>query len=122
MAQTDFSTASVQAGRLRHRVTIQNFVTVELPSGQEIEEWREGKTVWAEVMGISGRELVASGAEKAEATVRVWMRYRTDVTAASRLLCLTGPFRGSMLEITGPPIPDTKGRRLEILCKSGVKP
>ncbi|KFK98128.1 phage head closure protein [Serratia sp. Ag1] len=111
----------MQAGRLRHRVTIQNFVTVELPSGTEIEEWQDGKTVWAETTGISGRELVASAAEKAEATIRVWMRYRTDVTASSRLLCLTGPFRGSILEITGPPIPDTKGTRLEILCKSGVK-
>lgn len=112
----------MKAGRLRHRVTIQNFVTVEMPSGQELEEWQNGKIVWAEVKGISGRELVASGSEKAEATIRVWMRYRTDVTAASRLLCLTGPFRGVTLEITGPPIPDTKGTRLEILCKSGVNP
>ncbi|MBP1002382.1 phage head closure protein [Serratia fonticola] len=111
----------MRAGRLRHRVTIQNFVTVELPSGQEIEEWQEGKTVWAEVMGIGGRELVASGAEKTEATIRVWMRHRADVTAASRLLCLNGPFKGAVLEIIGPPIPDPKGTRLEILCKSGVK-
>lgn len=112
----------MQAGRLRHRVTIQNFEPVELPSGQELEEWQDVKTVYAEVKAISGRELVASGAEKAEATIRVWMRYRTDVTASSRLLCLNGPFRGSILEITGPPIPDPKGTRLEILCKSGVKP
>lgn len=112
----------MQAGRLRHRVIIQNFVTAELPSGQEFEEWKNGKTAYAEVKAISGRELVASGAEKAEATIRVWMRHRTDITAASRLLCLNGPFRGSILEITGPPIPDTKGTRLEILCKSGVKP
>lgn len=111
----------MQAGRLRHRVTIQNFVTVVLPSGQEREEWRDGKTVWAEVKGISGRELVASGAEKVEATIRVWMRYRTDITAASRLKCLNGPFHGLVLEITGTPIPDPKGTRLEILCKSGVK-
>lgn len=112
----------MQAGRLRHRVTIQNFVPVELASGQELEEWRDGKTVYAEVKAISGRELVASGAEKAEATIRVWMRHRIDVTAASRLLCLNGPFKGAVLEITGPPIPDPKGTRLEILCKSGVKP
>ncbi|MGH1530007.1 phage head closure protein [Yersinia proxima] len=112
----------MQAGRLRHRVTIQNFITVELPSGQDLEEWRNGKTVHAEVKAISGRELVASGAEKAEATIRVWMRYRTDITASSRLLCLNGPFKGVVLEITGPPIPDPKGTRLEILCKSGVKP
>ena len=77
--------------------------------------------MWAEVKAISGRELVASGAEKAEATVRVWMRFRRDVSAASRLKVLTGPFKGMILEVSGPPIPDEKGTRLEILCKQGVK-
>jgi len=120
MAQSDFSTASVQAGRLRHRVTIQNFVTETLPSGQETERWTDGATVWAEVRGVSGRELLAAGAELAESTIRVWMRYRRDVTAASRLHVINGPFAGALLEITGTPIPDSKSTRLEIMCKQGV--
>lgn len=112
----------MQAGRNRHQVMIQNAVMVRSPSGQPKQEWRDSSNpVWAEVKGISGRELIASGAEKAEATVRVWMRYRTDINAASRLHVLTGPFRGQMLEVTGPPVPDEKGSRLEILCKQGVK-
>jgi SPP1 family predicted phage head-tail adaptor len=111
----------MQAGRNRHRATIQNAVIVKTPSGQPKQEWQDGKTVWAEVKAISGRELVASGAEKAEATVRVWMRFRKDVSAASRLKVLTGPFKGMVLEVSGPPIPDEKGTRLEILCKQGVK-
>jgi SPP1 family predicted phage head-tail adaptor len=89
----------MQAGRNRHRVTIQNSVTVRSPSGQPKQDWQDGKTVWAEVKGISGRELMASGAEKAEATVRVWLRYRQDISAASRLKVLTGPFRGQLLEV-----------------------
>lgn len=113
----------MQAGRNRHRVIIQNAVTTRTPSGQQKPEWRDGAfPVWAEVKGISGRELVAAGSEKAEATVRVWMRYRADVTAASRLKVLTGPYKGQVLEVSGPPIPDEKGTRLEILCKQGVKP
>ena len=111
----------MQAGRNRHRVTIQNAVTVKMPSGQPRQEWQDGKTVWAEVKGISGRELVASAAEKAEATVRVWMRYRQDISATSRLKVLTGPFRGYLLEVSGPPIPDERATRLEILCKQGVQ-
>lgn len=111
----------MQAGRLRHRVTIQNFTTTRDSSGEEVENWVDGKTVWAEIRGISGRELVASSAETAEATIRVWMRYRTDITAASRLLCLNGPFKNQVLDLTGPPIPDAKGTQLEILCKQGVK-
>lgn len=111
----------MQIGRLRHRVTIQNFITVELPSGQEQEIWSDGKSTWAEVRGISGREVVASGAEKAEITNRVWMRFRTDISAASRLKVLSGPYRGLVLEVTGPPVPDPKGELMEVLCKSGVK-
>ena len=111
----------MQAGRLRHRVTIQNFTSSRTLSGQPIEEWVDGKTIWAEVKGISGRELVASGAEAAESTIRVWIRFRRDITAASRLKVLNGPFAGAVLTITGPPIPDTAATRLEVLCKQGVE-
>ena len=109
------------AGRLRDRVTVQNFIETRKPSGLPEKVWSDTATVWAEVIGISGRELMASGAEKAEATIRVWMRYRGDVSAASRLLCETGPFKGMILEVTGNPLPDAKMTRLEILCKQGVK-
>lgn len=111
----------MQAGRNRSRVTIQNKVVERTPSGQPKEEWRDGRTVWAEVKGISGREIITSGAEKPEATIRVWMRFRTDVTAASRLMVITGPFKGQTLDVTGPPVPDSKGKQLEILCKQGVR-
>ncbi|ATA26808.1 head-tail adaptor protein [Brenneria goodwinii] len=111
----------MKAGRLRHRVTIQNFTTTRDAGGQPIETWSDGATVWAEVAPISGRELVASGAVSAEATIRVWMRFRRDVSAVSRLLCLNGPFKDLTLDIIGPPIPDGKSTRLEILCKQGVK-
>ncbi|MFD3247476.1 phage head closure protein [Rahnella aquatilis] len=109
------------AGRLRDRVTIQNFIETRNPSGQPEKIWSDTATVWAEVKGISGRELVASGAEKAEATIRVWMRYRADVGASSRLICESGPFKGQVLEVSGPPIPDSRMTQLEILCNQGVK-
>lgn len=44
------------------------------------------------------------------------MRFRRDVTAASRLKVLTGAFKGAILGIEGPPIPDARTTRLEILC------
>lgn len=111
----------MQAGRLRHKVKIQNFSTTRLPSGQPDKVWVDGMTVWAEVKGISGRELMSSGAEKPEATIRVWIRYRTDVSASSRLVCLTGPFKGKVLEVNGQPIPDARTSQLEILCRLGVE-
>lgn len=111
----------MRAGKMRHRVTIRTFTTSRSPSGQVIEQWEDGATIWAEVKGISGREIIASGREIAESTVRVWMRYRADITAANKLNVLTGPFAGSTLNISGPPIPDTDMTHLEILCKQGVE-
>ncbi|MEB7742264.1 phage head closure protein [Escherichia coli] len=109
----------MQAGRLRDRVVIQNVSTVRSPSGHPVERFVEGAVVRAEVRGISGRERMSAGAETAQTTVRVWMRFRCDVTAASRLKVLTGAFKGVILHVDGPPIPDTRCRRLELLCSVG---
>ncbi|STW30655.1 head-tail adaptor protein [Klebsiella michiganensis] len=100
---------------------IQNFTTSRTPSGQPVENWEDGKTIWAEVKGISGRELLAAGVEHADATIRVWVRFRRDISATSRLKVLTGPFKGAVLNVTGPPVPDIRGTRLEILCKQGTE-
>ncbi|MCV5390409.1 phage head closure protein, partial [Escherichia coli] len=50
----------MRPGGLRQRVTIQNFTTSRTPSGGVIQEWYDVATVWAEVKGISGRELIAA--------------------------------------------------------------
>lgn len=106
---------------MRDRITIQNFTTIELPSGQEKEVWADVATVWAEVKAISGRELIASGAERSEATFRIWLRYRTDVTSASRILWQQKGHEKQAYDIVAA-IPDTPYSRLELLCKGGVKP
>ncbi|MDI3139449.1 phage head closure protein [Enterobacter kobei] len=111
----------MQAGRLRDKVVVQNITTSRDPSGQLVETWHDGAETWAEVKGVSGRELVAAGAETAVATIRVWTRFRSDITAASRLRVMTGAFRGAILNIVGPPIPDSRGIQLEILCKQGTE-
>ncbi|PHM46502.1 phage head closure protein [Xenorhabdus miraniensis] len=105
----------MKAGRLRHRILLQHFVQITLPSGQRRQEWQDVATVWAEVRHISGRELLASGAALSETTVRVWLRYRPDVTSAFRLV-----FRGQVYDIQAV-IPDPKRIQLELLCKQGVK-
>lgn len=111
----------MQAGRLRDRVVIQNITTSRDPSGQPVETWHDGAETWAEVKGISGRELVTAGAETAVATIRVWTRFRSDITPASRLRVMTGPLKGAILNIVGPPIPDSRGIQIEILCKTGAE-
>lgn len=109
----------MEPGRLRHRICVQNFTTSRNPSGQIIEHWQDGEPISAEVKGISGRELMTSGAETAQATIRVWMR-STDIHATSKIKVLSGPYKGRELNVIGTPIPDRTGRRLEVLCREGT--
>ncbi|MDY4375040.1 phage head closure protein [Pectobacterium carotovorum] len=110
----------MRAGGLRHRVTIQHFTTYRDAGGQVFQEWRDTATVWAQVTGINGRELVSAGAEMAEVSFRVWMRYRADVTSASRLIWRQKG-RDAMAYNIVSAIPDEAFTRLELLCKGGVK-
>ncbi|MEX9222311.1 phage head closure protein [Providencia rettgeri] len=105
----------MQAGRLRHKVTFQRNELVKLPSGARENQWVDIATTRAEVKPISGRELLASGAEMSEITVRVWMRYRSDINSTCRMV-----FNGLNYDIQSV-IPDVKKTRLELLCKQGVK-
>jgi len=109
----------MEPGRFRHRVKILRFKTSRDSSGQPVEIWTGGKPLPAEVKGISGREMMAGGAEMAQATIRIWMRFTHDVNASSRIEVLSGPYKGQVLNIIGPPVTNVTGTRLEILCKLG---
>ena len=111
----------MEPGRFRHRVKILTFTTSRDPSGQPVESWTSGNTVPAEVKGISGREQLSGGAETAQATIRVWMRFRLELNASSRLEVLSGPYKGQVLNIIGPPVANATATRLEILCKTGAE-
>ncbi|MCO7443170.1 phage head closure protein [Enterobacter hormaechei] len=111
----------MRAGGLRNRVTIRVFTTDRDSTGQVIQVWEDGETIWAEVKGISGRELIAAGAEMSEVTFRMWVRYRYDVTSASRIIWKQKGHDAKAFDIQSA-IPDEKATRLELLCKGGLKP
>jgi SPP1 family predicted phage head-tail adaptor len=110
----------MRAGGLRHRVTIQHFTSYRDAGGQPIKTWRDTATVWAQVTGINGRELVAAGAKMAEVSFRIWIRYRADVTSASRIIWQQKGHKAKAFSIVTA-IPDAAFTRLELLCKGGVK-
>ncbi|WP_180263325.1 phage head closure protein [Enterobacter hormaechei] len=114
---------AISAGKLIQIIVIQNPVHIRDASGQPVETWVDGETIRADIRGRSGRELMAAGAEIAQADVRVWVRGKSGetITAVSRIKVLSGPYRGKTLNVIGPPIPDEKGELLEILCKLGAE-
>jgi SPP1 family predicted phage head-tail adaptor len=73
--------------QLRHRVTIQEFVQSGSDArGQVIGDWVDVAEVWASVVPLAGRWAEYAHQLWESATVRVLIRYRADVTSASRLL------------------------------------
>jgi SPP1 family predicted phage head-tail adaptor len=105
---------TVDPGELTERVTLQSRSTAQDAYGQATITWTDVATVWARVRPVSGREFFAAAQVQQEQTVKVLVRYRTDVLPTWRLV-----WQGRAHDITGVlPI----GREwTEILCLQGVK-
>lgn len=107
----------MQAGKLRHRVTLQEPVKVQnSTTGAVINTWRDVSTIWAEVSPLSAREFIAAQASQGEISTRITIRYRPGVTRKQRIL-----FRGAIYNIEGV-LPDPKSGReyLTLPCSEGV--
>lgn len=106
------------AGRLRHRVKIEELV-VELDSdGAQVEAWvpfGDGRYLPAEISPLSARELIAAQAVHSKVTTRIRLRYRSGITASMRVR-----HRDMVYEIEGViPDPDS-GRRLVTLMTTSL--
>jgi SPP1 family predicted phage head-tail adaptor len=102
----------VEAGRLRHRVTIETPTrTVNATSGEKIPAFNATATVWAEVKPLTAKEQIRAGQTDVNATHVVSMRYRTDVTEQCRL-----NFGGRILNITGVVNVEERSAELQILA------
>ncbi len=107
----------MQAGKLRHRVTLQEPVKGQNPTtGAVINTWRDVATVWAEVSPSSVREFIAAQSVQGEITTRIVINYRAGITRKHRIL-----FRGGIYNIEGV-LPDPKSglEYLTLPCSEGV--
>lgn len=107
----------ISAGRLRHRVLIQNAVESQDPaSGAPITAWVDLATVFAEVVPSSVREFVAAQAIDSEVTTRITIRHRAGVTAKSRII-----HRGQIYNVHGVLADPVSGLEYMTLpCSEGV--
>lgn len=86
---------SLEAGRLRHRVRIEQYIDLLDTSGEVIQDPETGEvsrawvvvaTVWAAIEPVSGREFIQSRAIQAEIVARIVIRQRDGLDAAMRLV------------------------------------
>lgn len=75
----------MQAGRLRHRLTLRQPSTSRNEVGEEIITWSTLATVWGRLEALRGEEQLAAKQLTAEIVARATLRYRADVTTEMRV-------------------------------------
>jgi SPP1 family predicted phage head-tail adaptor len=105
----------MQAGRLRHQVTLETQSTILDTFGEESNAWTATATVWASIEPISGRERLLASGTQADITHRIRMRYRSGVAPRMRVTFGTRHF-----DIVSVANREERNRELELMCQELV--
>lgn len=106
----------MNAGQLRHRVTIQRFERVEDEGGGYAEDWKDVATVWAAVKPMRGNERYEAQQVQSTLTHKVTIRYRAGIKPQMRLLYGNRVFNiEAVIDI------EERHRWLELLCSEVVQ-
>lgn len=80
----------MQAGPLRHRVTLQrldvNATTTRDDHGGIVEQWEDVRSVWAQVEPIRAVEILRANQVDPRITHRVTMRYQEGIDSSMRVM------------------------------------
>ena len=106
----------MRAGDFNRRITIQSKQRGQDALGQPVVAWADvAANVPAFIVAMSGREYTNSGAEISKAQVSMRIRWRTDITAAMRVLYDGGVFNIEAV------LPDYSGRKyVDLACSVGA--
>lgn len=108
----------LDAGRLRHRVTIQARENIQDPiTGESAIVWTDAwVNIAAAIEPLSARELIAAQAQQSEVTTRITIRTLAGLSAEHRLL-----HNGRIYNIAGViPDPDSGQEWVTLPCSEGV--
>ena len=102
----------MQAGKLRHRVSLQELARNQSVTGEMIPSYAPYATVWASVEPLTGRELEFAQQITAETNYRVTIRYNSKVDVEHRVV-----FGDNTFEVTSVVNPDERNEQLFLMCK-----
>lgn len=107
----------MRAGKLRHRVTIEQPGQAQDPTtGEMIPGWQAVATVWASIEPLSVRDFMAAQAAQSEVSARITIRHREGLDPTMRIT-----HRGKAYKIEGLLPDDRSGRQwLTIPVSEGV--
>ena len=104
----------MQAGQLRHRVTIQQASESQNSVGEAVKSWASVATVWARVNPLRGTEYLAAMQAKATVDTRITMRKNAfpGLTPKHRIV-----FGARVFDIEAVIDVDGLGDAMEVSCK-----
>ena len=102
----------MDAGKLRHRVTIQaSALSAADAYGEQTQVWSDVVTVWAEVRTLDGNESWKIKQSQPEASVSVRIRYYADMTSEHRIKF------GDRYLYPLSVVPDVLKREMRLVCR-----
>lgn len=108
----------MQAGRLRHRVTIKYKATTQNALGEEVILWTELDTVWASVEPLRGREYMDSRQAQADVDTRVRIRYQEGITVRPSQRVYFGD---RVFEIVSVIDVWERNREMQLMCREHIE-
>ena len=105
----------MEAGRLRHRVTLSSGSSTIDSFGQSTVTWTAFATVWADVRDVMGREYFEARQQEAIRWTRIVLRHRSDVTNETRVT-----FGSQVYDVDSVLLDPTRRRQLTLMCKEMV--
>lgn len=106
----------MEAGKLHHRITIQQATVTQDAYGEPVKTWGTLATVWAAVEPMIGREYLAVQQLQSAANVRIRIRYRPGITPLMRVQWIDGATT-RLFDIESIQEVRTERRELILMCK-----
>ncbi len=113
----------MMAGKLRHRVTLQEPVETQNDVGEPEVRWQNVATaIKAAIIPIRGKEFFTARQEYGEVDVRIEMRYRTDISVKQKIVhgpvcaCNTTQTEEFLIEV--PLDINERHKELHLMCQS----
>ena len=101
----------MRAGKLRHRITIEQNTPTRDALGAEVDSWTTFAVRWAAVEPLGGREFWDAAQVNAERRTRFRLRHLAGVTPAMRV-----SFDNRVFDIHAVIDAGERNRELELVC------
>lgn len=105
----------MRAGRLRHRATLQQQVTVSDGGGGSSVEWSPVRSLWVDIEPLSAAQSLENMRRNVKTTHKIGARYADDIGPDKRLV-----FKDRTFNIDGIRNVDERNARVEILATEGA--